>query len=399
MTQKYPLEGIVVLDLGQIYQGPYATFLMAMAGARVIKVEPPEGEYLRARAEVGGAAMPFSMLNSNKESVVVNLKTPEGADLFLQMARKADVVLENFAPNTMDRLGVGWKVLHEINPRLIYAAGSGYGRTGPYRDYPAMDLTVQAMSGIMSITGFPDREPVKSGPALCDFFGGIHLYAATITALFEREKTGKGRLIDVSLQDAVYPSLSSNLSLWFSSGGKAPLRTGNRHGGMSASPYNVYPASDGYVAIICVGQRQWLWLLEAMGRPELASDLKYITLKARCDNMDEVDALVSSWTQTRTKTEIFETLLRHKVPAAPVRELHEVVDDPNMHQRGMLQWIDHPEYGRIVLPNTPLRFDGLDPLALRPSPRLDADAQAILRDWFGLSEAEMSTLRAAGAIG
>src|SRR6185295_8924527 len=157
----------------------------------------------------------------------------------LDMVRKADVLVENFAPGVTDRLGIGPSMLHRVNPRLIYASSSGYGRSGPYRDYPAMNLTVQAMSGIMSITGFPDRPPVKSGPALCDFFAGVHLYGAIVTALYERERTGVGRQVEVAMMDAVYPSLSSSLGLYFGSKGEGLARTGNRHGGLAEAPYNV----------------------------------------------------------------------------------------------------------------------------------------------------------------
>ena len=183
MTPRHPLESVTVIDLGQIYNGPYATFLMAMAGARVIKIEPRDGEHLRRRGNVGGAGLPFAMLNSNKLSVTLNLKSERGPALLFDMVKRGDVLLENFAPGTTDRLGIGWQRLKQINPRLIYASGSGYGLTGPYRDYPAMDLTVQAMAGVMSVTGFPDRPPVKAGPAICDFFGGIHLFAAVMTAV------------------------------------------------------------------------------------------------------------------------------------------------------------------------------------------------------------------------
>ncbi len=214
----YPLDGVTVIDLSQIYNGPYATFMMAMAGAEVIKIEPPGGEHLRRRSAVGGAALPFAMLNGSKRSVVLDLKTEAGRDALLDLVAQADVVVENFAPGTMDRLEVGWARLQAVNPRLIYAASSGYGSTGPNRDYPAMDLTVQAMSGIMSVTGFPDRPPVKAGPALCDFFAGTHLYGAIVTALYERERTGRGRRVEVAMQEAVYASLSSNLGLYFDTG-------------------------------------------------------------------------------------------------------------------------------------------------------------------------------------
>ena len=184
MAPQYPLQGVTVVDLGQIYNGPYCTFLMAMAGARVIKIEAMGGENLRRRSVVGGAALPFAMLNSNKNFATLNLKSVRGKELLIEMVRRGDVLVENFTPGAMDRLGLGYETLHKINPRLVYGAGSGYGRSGPNKDYPAMDLTVQAMAGIMTVTGFPDRPPVKAGPALCDFFGGVHLYGAIMTALY-----------------------------------------------------------------------------------------------------------------------------------------------------------------------------------------------------------------------
>ena len=189
------LSGITVLDLGQIYNGPYATFLMAMAGARVIKVESLVGETLRGRGQTSSAAYPFAMLNQNKESITVDLKKNKGKELFRQLVAKADVVVENFSPDTMKNLGLSAASLLEINPRLIYASGSGYGREGLHRDYLAMDITVQAMSGVMSTTGFEDMPPMKAGPAICDFFGGVHLYAAVVTRLMERERSMRMRML------------------------------------------------------------------------------------------------------------------------------------------------------------------------------------------------------------
>lgn len=194
---QYPLSGITVIDLSHVYNGPYAAFLMAMAGAEVIKVEPPGGEHLRSRGDMGGAAFAFAMLNSNKKSVTLNLKTEKGRGLLKELAARADILVENFAPGVTDRLGIGPAELHKVNPRLIYGSSSGYGKSGPYRDYPAMDLVMQAMCGIINSTGFPDQPPVKSGVALCDFSAGTHLYAAIMTALYERERTGKGRVVEV----------------------------------------------------------------------------------------------------------------------------------------------------------------------------------------------------------
>jgi CoA:oxalate CoA-transferase len=394
-----PLTGVVVLDLGQIYNGPYCSFLLARAGATVIKIEPPGGENLRRRAVVGGAILPFAMLNSNKRFVTLNLKTEAGCDLLLEMAKKADVVVENFAPGVMDRLGVGPQALMKLNPRLVYGAGSGFGWSGPYRDYLAMDLTVQAMSGVMSTTGEADGPPMKAGPALCDFFGGVHLFGAIVTALFDRERTGEGRFVEVAMLDAVYPALSSSLGLWFGSqGGAAPQRTGNRHSGLAEAPYNVYPTKDGWLALICVTDLHWQNLTKAMERADLQADERLGTLQGRVANMDEVDDLVSSWTSRFGKEELFALLMRHRVPCAPVREIAEVTSDAHMHERGTLQRIDHPDLGPVPLFAGPLRFGGTDPIAIVPSKALGADTDDVLNRFLGKTDAEISALREMGAV-
>src|SRR3984893_18193406 len=202
-----PLSDVTVLDFGQIFQGPYASFLMAKAGAFVIKIEPPRGEPGRRRAEPGkSATLPFAMLNQNKHAITLNLKHEHGRALLAAMVERADVLLENFSPGTMDDLGVGWNWLHELNPRLIYATGTGFGISGPDRDNLAMDMTIQAASGIMSVTGFPDGPPVKAGPTLVDFMGGIPLYAGILTALYDRDRSGTGRLVEVAMQETGWPS-------------------------------------------------------------------------------------------------------------------------------------------------------------------------------------------------
>ncbi|MDB5846819.1 MAG: formyl-CoA transferase [Rhodoferax sp.] len=394
----YPLKGLTVIDLGQIYNGPYCTFMMAMAGATIIKVEAKGGENLRRRSVVGGAALPFAMLNSNKSFVTLDLKTERGCELLRAMVKRGDVLVENFAPGAMERLGVGYDNLRKINPRLIYGSGSGYGRSGPNKNYPAMDLTVQAMAGIMHVTGFPDRPPVKAGPAVCDFSGGVHLYGAIMTALYEREKTGVGRLVEVSMQEAVYASLSSNLGLHYGSGNDAPSRTGNRHGGMAEAPYNVYPTKDGFIAIICVGESHWTSLLAVMGREDLLTDPRYANLKSRVAHMDEIDALVGGFTEGFAKQELFDLLMKNRVPCSPVRDLDEVVNDVHMHARRALEWIDHPIYGRVCLPNTPMRFDGVEPMEIKPSGELGRDNLAIYGDWLGLPADEIASLQEEGVI-
>ncbi len=398
LNPHYPLAGITVLDLSHVYNGPYATLLMAMAGAHVVKIEPLTGEHLRSRGDMGGAALPFAMLNSNKDSVTLNLKTEQGRELLREMVARADILVENFAPGVMDRLGLGAADLHKINPRLIYGSSSGYGKTGPYRDYPAMDLVMQAMSGVINSTGFPDQPPVKAGAAICDFMAGIHLYGAIMTALYERERTGEGRVVEVSMQDATYASLASNLGMLHARGAAAPERTGNRHGGLGISPYNVYPTSDGYVVLNAPGDHHFRSILDVIGRPDLKEDPRFLTRSARVDNFAAVDELIEGWTKTLGKDEVARRMLAAKVPCAPVRNLSEVMHDENMHARGSLQWIDHPQLGRVVLPHSPLVFEGTQRRPIEPSLPLGASNDAVFGDWLGHSEQELSAYKAHGVI-
>lgn len=395
--QDMPLTGVTVLDMGQVYLGPYCGFLMAQAGADVIKIEAPIGEPARRRTAGRGAQLPLAMLNSNKRAVTLNLKSERGRDLLVEMARRADVLIENFAPGVLERLGVGWSRLSSENPRLVYGSGSGYGLSGPDKDNLAMDLTVQAASGIMSITGFADGPPLKAGAAVADFLGGTHLYGAIVTALFQRERTGRGRMVEVAMQEAVYPSLASNLGLLMREG-DAPARTGNHHGGLGLSPYNVYATRDGYAAVLCSVDDHWRRLCEAMDRPNLIDDPHFHDNKARSAHMAETDAIVSAWTEERPTEDVLTSLRVKRVPCAPVRGLTEVMNDPHMHERGMLQWMDHPDLGRIVVPHSPLRFHASAARQLNPSPRLGEHNDAVYGEWLGLDGAAIQELRDSGAV-
>ena len=393
-----PLAGVTVIDFGQIFQGPYATLLLAKAGADVIKIEPPTGEPLRRRAAPGkSATLPFAMLNQNKRAVTLNLKHPKGRELLFAMVRRADVLLENFSPGTMDDLGVGYAVLKEINPSLIYATGTGFGISGPDRDNLAMDLTIQAASGIMSVTGAPDGPPMKAGPTLVDFMGGIHLYGAIMTALYEREKSGEGRLVEVAMQETVYSSLAASFE-YFHRTGNPPPRTGNRQAGLSTAPYNVYPAADGHVAIHIVTEAHWKNLTVAMGLEELQQDQRFATNAERIQHMDEIDAVVGAWTSTLGKMEVFARAKKLRIPCAPVRTAPEVMNDPHMHQRGMLARVEHPELGPIVVPTNPLRLHGLPQAPLVPSPTVGQHNAEVYGGWLGLNDGELMALKAEGAI-
>lgn len=394
-----PLDGIVVLDLGQVYQGPYATFLMAKAGALVIKIEPPGGEPIRQREAVSkGSGVPFALLNGHKKCITLDLKSKQGKAVLERLVAKADVLLENYAPGVMDRLGVGWSALHEINPRLVYASGSGYGLSGPDSSKLAMDITVQAASGMMSVTGFPDGPPVKAGPAVADFLSGIHLYAGVVTALYERHFTGAGRLVEVAMQETAYPTLASNLTFYYDHG-QVPPRTGNQHGGRSAAPYNVYATKDGHVAIIGVSNEHWTSLLQAMGRQDLIDDARFATKVERVRHIGETDEIVSAWMGGLTRDEACRLLEQHGVPHAPVRDAIEVTHDRHLHERGFLEWIEHPQYGKVAIADSPIRLHGADRLPAVASARLGEHTEEVMTALLGASQDEFRQWQAAGAFG
>jgi CoA:oxalate CoA-transferase len=396
--KQWPLEGVKVLDLGQIYNGPYAGFLMAHAGADVIKVEPLTGEVLRQR---GGGQVPlsFSMLNTNKRGIAIDLKKNEGKKLLLDLAGEADVLLENFAPGAMERLGLGIDLFLESNPGLIYASGSGYGLSGPKKNNLAMDLTVQAIGGIMSINGPETGPPMKAGAAICDFVGGVHLYAGIVTALYEREKTGLGGVVEVAMQEAIYPVLTSNIASLHKNKWKQPARRGNKHPTQGSAPYNVYETTDGYIAIICVKDAHWLSLLKVIAREDLLTDQRFKTQALRATNEDVVDEIVENWTKTKTKDQAAELLKTNKIPAAPVRNLEEVTQDEHMHERGMLNNINHPTMGDVILPKSPIRFHKTPESELNIEPTIGQHTREVLVEWLHISGEKIDTLIRAGVIG
>lgn len=373
LDDHLPLRGLRVLELGQIYNGPYAGFLLASAGADVVKVEPPGGERLRRRPPINGAEWPFFVLNNNKRSIIIDLKTDEGRKRLLRLATEADVLTDNFSAGTMDRLGVGWDVLHRTNPRLVMASSTGYDPDGHYSQLLAMDLTVQAMSGLMSATGFPENPPVRAGGAMCDFAAGTHLYAGILAALVSREQTGEGSRVQVSMIDAILPTLLSNMAPFMRGTDRSFERSGNHHGGKAECPYNVYRAADGWVAIICVHEDQWQRLIKCMGREDIGSDPRYATNGDRVVNMEAVDAMVEEWTAPRKREDITQMLSESSVPVAPVRTLMEIINDDELLRSGTWQDIDQPGVGRVrVLASAIRHGSGRRPLP-KPSPSLGAD--------------------------
>lgn len=389
------LAGIRVLDLTQIYQGPYASFLMAMAGAEVVKVEPHTGERLRRG---GGQETPlaFAMLNSNKRSLTLDLKHERGKAVFTSLAEHTDVVLENFAPGVMDRLGLGYAVLKDLNPRLIYGSATGYGLSGPDRDQLAMDHTIQAASGVMSLTGERGGPPSRAGGTPCDIMGGIHLYAGIMEALLGRERTGKGTLVEVAMMETMYFTLSSDLT-YLAFTGEVPQPRADRTNS-TATPYGRYQCTDGWIVLICVAEAHWDRILEVIGRQDLIGDPDYEGALKRFAREDEINAMISAWSAHLTQEEAFQTMRDQKIPVAPVRTIDVVRDDPHMHERGMLQRMTHPYLGELVLPRSPIRLSEYAMSELTAFPERGADNAAVLDAWLGMTPAEIAELEEAGVI-
>ena len=391
------LDGIVVLDLGQVYAGPYCTHLLRSLGATVLKIEPPGGESLRWRGDGASSGAAFLLLNAGKQGVRLDLKTPRGHELFLDLVDRADVVVENFAPGVLDRLGLGWDVLHARRPELVLASGRAYGRHPAAEGLRGMDITVQAVSGVLSSTGFPDGPPVKAGAAVVDFAAGSHLAAAVLAALFQRTRTGRGQHVEVAMQDAVLPSLASNIAGLLEVDGEFPERTGNRHGGLSVCPYNVYPVADGWLAVLCLRPVHWSALCALMGRDDLAADPVLATPAGRVARMDDVDAAVAAWTAGLDADTALGLLQQASIPAAPVRTLRQVLTDPVLRDRGMLAETGEGDRRSTVF-GSPLQLSDSPVTLPGPAPELGEDTDAVLRDLLHLAEDDIARLHHDGVV-
>jgi CoA:oxalate CoA-transferase len=395
--KRQPLDGVTVLDFGQVYNGPYCGFLLAQAGARVIKVESRIGETLRARGARSAASYPFALLNTNKECITLNIQSADGQALLKRLATNVDVVFENFAPGTMDKYGIGAEQLRKLNPRLVYASSTGYGTVGPHSDYLGMDITLQAMTGVMSVTGEDGGPPLKTAAAFADFIAGTHLYGAIVSALYAREHSGEGATVDVSMQDCVFPTLATALGSYYLAGEQLP-RAGNKHPGRALAPYNVYEAEDGHVAIICIREGHWRKLCQAMQRPDLGEDERFATGADRAANMEALDREVTAWTSAHPKAEVFQTCQAHGVICAPVQNLSDVVHDSHLAARGTLEVRRHPQLGEIAQMHTALRYRDIEPPALTDVPPLGQDTERVLGELADVDAAELERLRGAEAI-
>jgi CoA:oxalate CoA-transferase len=380
MAQPGPLSGITIVDLSRILAGPYCTLLLAELGARVIKVEAPRtGDDARQYGPfTNGKSTYFASVNRGKESIALDLKAPADRDIFERLLDKADAVVENFRPGTMERLGYGWEQLHPRYPRLVYAAASGFGHTGPFSHYPSYDMVVQGLGGIMSITGHPGQPAPRIGTSVGDLAGGLYTTIALNAALLHRERTGEATKVDVALFDCQL-ALLENAIMRYTTSGEIPGPLGARH--PSITPFEAFRAQDGDIIIAAGNDGLWVKLTEALGHPELAQRPEYKTNPLRNQHQqqlkDEIDAILS----TDTRDHWIALLEAAGLPCGPVNDVAQAIAHPQVAARNMLVEVDDPTTGPLKLVGNPMKLSAFeDPKTRAAAPDLDADRAKILRE-------------------
>jgi formyl-CoA transferase len=368
--------------------------LLTDMGADVIKVEiPGRGDDSRSFPPMKGESLYFINLNRGKRGITLNLKHPKGKQIFLELVKWCDVLLENFRPDTMERLGLGYEYLRTLNPRLIYASISGFGRTGPHRHRPGYDIIGQAMGGLLSITGWPDSPPTRAGTAIGDILSALFCCIGILAALKVREQTGRGQLVDVALVDSVFASLE-NIPQKYFVGGEVPTRIGNRY--EFIYPYDSFSAADGWVIIAVANDQIWNRLLEASALEHLASDERFTTNLLRVQNHVVLKVEIEAWTSKRTIAEIVDLLTEHGVPAAPICSVKDAVEI--VKTRKMIADLQHPRVGAVTLLNSPVKMSETKSEPRGPAPALGEHTGEILTDILGVAEEELDALRHQGVI-
>lgn len=392
------LVGVKVLDLTRVLAGPFCTMMMADMGADVIKIEVPgSGDDSRQFAPfVNGESAYYMNLNRNKKGVTLNLKAQEGKRIFLEMVKKADFVIENYRPGTMEKLGLGYEDLIKVNPRIIYGCVSGFGHYGPYKDRAGYDIIGQAMGGLMSTTGWPGGEPTRTGTAMADVLAGLSVAVGLLAALRSREVTGKGQKVDVALVDSVVASLEIINQIYLATG-KNPERIGNRY--ESVYPYDSFRTKDGSMVIACGNDKLWTAFCTVMGRPELAKDERYNTNPKRVQKHAEVKPMVEEWTTTKTIDEAVNIILAAGIPAAPINTIERVARDPHIAgAREMFVEMEHPKAGKLKLTGSQLKLSATPVTFRNPSPLLGQDNQEVYGELLNLSLPEIAVLKEKGII-
>jgi CoA:oxalate CoA-transferase len=394
-----PLNGIRVIDLTQVLFGPFATMLLGDMGAEIIKIERPEiGDIARGNGPVvNGVSTYFLSLNRNKKSVSLNLSTNPGVDVLFKLIKTADVLVENYKPGTMKKLGLDYETVRKINPGIIYVSGSGFGQYGPYAGKPAYDVVVQAMGGAMSITGEEGGPPVRSGVSYGDIAAGLFLCIATLAALEERHKSGQGQYVDISMLDCQV-TVQENAFVRYLNTGEIPRALGTRHPVMT--PFQAFPTQDGYIAVALRGgvNDQWPLFCAAIDRVDIIDDTRFTDGWARTQNYKELEPILNAVMKTRTTQKWMEELEKAGIPCGPVNNIAQVASDPQIAARDMIATVRHPEAGEFKVVNSPFKFSRTPCKVERISPELGEHTEDVLRELLGMTPKEISRLKDAGAI-
>jgi len=381
---SHPLEGVRILELGQIIAGTYGGQVLSDLGAEVIKIEGPEGDLGRnpSVSPYRGVSGLFLTFNRNKKSVVLDLKTEPGRELFYDLVRNADVVIDNFRPGVLTRLKIDYATLSAINPRLVQCSVTGFGSAGEYKDYPAFDLIIQGISGHMAITGEHGRAPVRAGIPLADLSGGIYACKGILAALFDRERTGKGRQVELSMFDSMLHLLTYIGTMWLTNG-ELPQAPGSAH--EYTVPWQAFSAMDGYLVVAIRQENLWKRLCEALEQPGLADDPRFKTNAGRLKHRDQLIRMLEDVFRTRSVTDWLERLRACEVPAGPVNHLDHAFAEPSVDEREMIVEYDHPDVGRVRLPGNPIKLSGVTKTISTPAPRLGEHTDEVLRRVLSLS--------------
>ncbi|MGB7605877.1 MAG: CoA transferase [Lutisporaceae bacterium] len=396
---KGALDNVVVLDLTRVLAGPYCTMMLADLGAEVIKIEiPGKGDDTRSFGPFqNGESLYYANVNRNKKGITLNLKNEEGKKIFLEMVKHADVVVENYRPGVMDKLGLGYEELSKVNDQIIYGAVSGFGCYGPYSERPGYDIIAQAMGGLMSITGEEGGSPTRVGNAMGDVLGGLNLTIGILAALNARQVIGKGQRVDVSLVDSVVASLETGMQRFFSTG-KLPELMGNRYA--SAYPYDSFKSNDGQFVIGCGNQKLYENLChKVLKREDLLTDERYVTNNLRCENHETLKVEIEKWSCQYTIEEAVELILAAGVPAAPIMDLKKLSEDPHIAgAREMFIENEHPTIGHMRLNGCAVKLMTTKPEIKLPAPTLGQFNEEIFAKFAGLDEKTLSELRTRNVI-
>lgn len=391
------LENIKVVDLTRTLAGPFCTMMLGDMGADVVKIEEPEhGDETRSWTPFwNGESTQFVSFNRNKRSISINLKEPEGINIVLKLAKKADVFIESFRAGALDRMGLGYDDIKKLNPDIIYCSISGYGRTGPMAEKPGYDLLIQAYSGLMGLTGEPDGMPLRVGFSLVDLFTGMMAYGSIMTALYHRQQTGQGQWIEAALLDGQVATMSYHATAYLATGVE-PQRMGSGH--PSLVPYQSFPASDGFFIVGVANQGLWLRFCRAIDRPDLLDDPRLKTNDDRVAHRAECVQVLSEIFQTRTVAEWVEVISNAGVPCGPINRVSEVVNDPQVLARNMMMDIPHPKVPDLRVPYSPLKLGKTPPSVRHAPPLLGQHNEEVLTE-LGYTQEQIAELREQGAIG